>query len=172
VIGTVPSRTSDSRVSNVGIALQGDEAERPGAALDRVDATEHRVDGIGILGAFLAGGQALFGRGQRFFALGEEDGLDFLGVHACAPSNSSASSPIWRAASRRAGEGSITAPSPLRRALTSTWNMAWPTGAGRAVDLHRAGAQRGNQFGQQRLGSRPVAARWQSDRGHRVGFPR
>jgi hypothetical protein len=35
--------------------------------------------------------------------------------------------PDLAGASRRAGEGSITAPSPLRRALTSTWNMAWPT---------------------------------------------
>jgi hypothetical protein len=116
----------EQRLERMGEPLKRDIAEGARAALDRVDPAKDRVNGIGVLGAFLAGGQALFGCGQRFLALGEEDGLDFLGVHASAPSKSSRWRPIWAAASRSAGEGSITAPSPLRRALTRTWNIACP----------------------------------------------
>lgn len=73
------------RLEGVGESLERDVAECARAALDRVDCAEHRVDGIAVLRAGLARGEAAFGRRQRFLALGEEDGLDFLGVHAAPP---------------------------------------------------------------------------------------
>jgi hypothetical protein len=75
-----PARTHlvQRRLEDVGEADQGFQAERAGAALDRVDGPEHRIDGLGIGVAGFHGEQAALQFGELFLALLEEGLADRL----------------------------------------------------------------------------------------------
>ena len=144
-----------------------------------LDAAEHGVDGIGIVGTGLARSQPGFGGGQRFFALRKEDGLDFLGVHAAPPTAGRAAKASTPESSfvGQPGQGCCIAqrgrwvdqarPSPVWRGADQQLQhrladmFALPR-----VDAQRAGAKRRDEFGQQRLGGGTIATGRQDDRRH------